>query len=652
MTFYTYDLETYPNYFSFAGKFRGEERIYYFEISDRTNDRHLLLEHLAYLSKYPDLFMVGYNSLNFDYPIIHELMDNPYTFTAKTAYDAAQRIIGSDNGYGVDRVRLSDRRIAQIDLVKVHHFDNENRRTPLKSLQCAMRAKTVVDLPYAPGTFLTPEQMEEFKIYNIHDVTETERFLERSMEKILMRKELLESGTLRGDVYNFSDVRIGSELLISRIGRTKCFQGSKPRQTFRESVCFNDIVFPSVKFATEPFHEVLEGFKKTTIKTREKNDFKIRTNLAGVDFHFGVGGLHASVDSQVFRSDDKYVIRDVDVAGMYPSIAAVNGLFPQHLGQEFVRAYAQIIADRKNYPKGSTFNKAFKLAGNGVFGLSDSYYTCFYDPRFPKQITINGQLQLLQLVEQLMFVPGLQIIQANTDGTTVYYPRQYDWLFNEMCKSWEYLTKLTLEHVEYQTMWIRDVNNYMAKDVTGKMKRKGAYWFPETDADYDDVWNKDFSQLVVQKTASLVMEKGWHPLATLYNHFDPFDFMLRYRATGDSKLLIDGKPSQKTLRYYISTDGGQLIKHTPVKPHQIGKFKRKPGITDKLYASVMSEVGEKWDARIHTKSKSKYEDAYTDLAKGFKVSECNDSSDFNWSKVDFNYYLKEVEKLVIEENKR
>jgi hypothetical protein len=412
-------------------------------------------------------------------------------------------------------------------------------------------------------------------------------------------------------------------------------------------VSFNQIILPTVQFATEPFNDVLEHFRQQVFYIKAKERPTYVRQLGGLDFHFGIGGVHASVESKVFRSDDRYVIRDVDVAGMYPSIAVVNGFYPEHLGQEFVRAYAQIIKDRAQYPKGTSMNTSFKLAGNGVFGLSDSFFSCFYDPRFPKQITVNGQLQLCQLIESLLSVPGLQLIQANTDGATVRFPRQFTYLFDMMCQEWEKLTKLKLEHAEYSAMWIRDVNNYIAQSVSGKIKRKGAYWFPETEDDYDDVWNKDFSALVVKKVASDVMIKGWHPEAALTVKHDPFDFMLRYRATGESRLELDGKSTQKTLRYYVAKRGHTLIKRAP--PTGTG-FKRKPGITDKVYESVIREIGPGvWDERIHTKNKSVYAETVTEIEKGYLVAECNDASQFDWSNVDFNYYLKEAEKLIIHE---
>src|SRR3546814_9328971 len=72
-------------------------------------------------------------------------------------------------------------------------------------------------------------------------------------------------------------------------------------------------------------------------------------------------------------------------------------------------------------------------------------------------------------------VPGLRMIQINTDGLTVRVPRAVEWLVAEVCVWWQGVTRLTLEETRYAQMFIRDVNNYLAVSEAGKVKRKGAY---------------------------------------------------------------------------------------------------------------------------------------------------------------------------------
>lgn len=653
MKYYIWDLETYKNCFLFNGKFEDDGNVYTFEISDRRNDRDALLSHLSYL-KNCGAHMVGFNSLGFDYPILHQLLNEPYTFDAMKAWLEAQKIIGSQT-YGMNphAIRLGDRLLPQIDLVKINHFDNQAKRTSLKSLQFAMRSESVEDLPYDPTLDLTSEQMDNLISYGIHDVTETEKFLKKCKHLIAMRQELIDSGVLSGDVLNYSDVKIGTEYLIRKIGRNKCFvSGSTPRQTFRPEIHFKSIILPKISFRTEPFQAVLDWFKQQVLYThKDAEKPSLEVNLAGLDFKFGIGGVHASVESKIYHSSDTHVIRDIDVSGMYVAVAIANGFYPEHLGQDFVTAYKQLQSDRKKYPKGSSMNLVLKLAGNGVYGNSNNSYSCFYDPKYTFSVTLNGQLQLLQLAEVLSLIPGLELIQANTDGITALVPRDVEYLFNIWKSDWENGTGLKLEEVTYSSMFIRDVNHYIAVKDTGEIKRKGAYAYPIKDEDYwggsGSEWHKDFSNLAAQKGVEKVLIDGVRASDAVRVISDPFDFMLRYKTPASSKVFIGDREMLKTVRYYVSLTGDRMRKISKPKG-TLGEYKRKNGLKDAEFNKILKEVPPgTWDARIHTKNKSKITETTTNIESGRLVKECNLASKFNWADVDFDFYEKEIEKLVI-----
>lgn len=652
MNFYIYDLETMRNCFLYTGKFEDDPRIFTFEISPRVNQRTELLQHLGYLRS-TGVTQVGYNNLQFDYTVIHALLNNPYTFSYEMAYLEAQKIIheGRFGRANPHTVRMSERMIPQVDLMKINHFDNVAKITSLKALQFAMRSDSIEDLPFPFDTELTSEQMDLMRQYNVHDVVKTEMFFKKCKHLILMRKELLDNGVLTGDVLNYSDVKIGTEYLIKKIGRAKCFlSGSKPRQSLRQSVRFGDIILPKVCFRTERYQAVLDWFKQQTIWIGKDDRPKLSVNLAGLDFHFGVGGVHASVENRRFRSDSTHVIKDIDVSGMYVAVAIANGFAPEHLGSDFVTAYRQLQADRAQHKKGSVMNLVLKLAGNGVFGNSNNPYSPFYDPKYTFSVTVNGQLQVVQLVELLSLVPGVELIQANTDGITALVPREVEHFFNLWCSEWEAITGLKLEHVEYEKMFIRDVNNYIAVTKDGTIKRKGAYWYPLSADDYHGSsgsnWNKDFSNLTAQKGAEYCMIYGHKPEDVVRLFTDPFDFMLRYKTPAGAKLQLGDQEMPKTLRYYVS-HAGQPLKKVSQPKGEIGTWKRKNGITDDFYQKVLAEVGDTWDERIHTKNKSKYATVTTAVESGWLVKECNHTEKFNWGDLNYDYYAEEIRKLLI-----
>jgi len=652
---YIFDLETFLKCFLFIGKMENTEYINVFEISGRKNQKQDLLAHLSMLQN-SGVTMVGFNNLNFDWPIINQLMNNPHTFDEQRAYLLGQDIIKSPGfGFNSHSVRLSERHIPQIDLMKVHNFDNVTRRCSLKSLQFAMRSESVEDLPFAPDRDLTSDEIDLLIKYGIHDVTETEKFLSKSKAAIALRQDLLDTGVLYGDVMNYSDVKIGVEYLIKSIGRAKCFGPDKqPRQTLRSMVSFKDIILPKINFKTEKFEAVHEWFKKQVVypKSEEAPKPALECELAGLQFHFGIGGVHASVENTKYESTETHIIKDIDVSGMYVAVAIANGFAPEHLGEDFSKSYKQLQRDRSQYPKGSTMNLVLKLAGNGVYGKSNDQYSCFYDPKYTFAVTVNGQLQLIQLVESISLIPGLEIIQANTDGITVKMPRDVEPFFNFWCRDWEQDTGLKLEEVDYQSIWISDVNNYLAITTSGVVKRKGKYWYPESEKDYEgtgsgSVWHKDFSTMCVQKAIEPVLVHGCKPESALRCLSDAYDFMLRYKTPGGAKVFIGDQEMSKTVRYYVSISGKPMRKVSQPKG-AIGSWKRKNGLTDGEYRNILSQLPEgAWDEKIHTKNKSKYQEVTTSIEAGWMVKECNKASEFNWSDVDWSYYDQEIKKLVI-----
>ena len=161
---YVFDIETYPNVFTLAVEHADAPLRWMFEISDWRNDSREIVAFLLLL-KESGARMVGFNNLGFDYPILHMLIRMGHS-DAKTLYQKAQSIIASQDGdksRWTHLVKPSDRFVTQIDLFKIHHFDNKARATSLKVLEFNMRSDSIEDLPFRVGTVLTREQVEVLK---------------------------------------------------------------------------------------------------------------------------------------------------------------------------------------------------------------------------------------------------------------------------------------------------------------------------------------------------------------------------------------------------------------------------------------------------------------------------------------------------------
>lgn len=99
-----------------------------------------------------------------------------------------------------------------------------------------------------------------------------------------------------------------------------------------------------------------------------------------------------------------------DVASMYPNIAIANRVYPEHLGESFCDSYEDSHNERKKFSKGTPENLAIKLGLNSVYGKSNDKYSPFLDPMYTMKITINGQLSLYVLMEQIVLQCDARLI--------------------------------------------------------------------------------------------------------------------------------------------------------------------------------------------------------------------------------------------------
>lgn len=506
---YIFDLETYPNIFTFSAVHAVSGNRYRYEISDRRDDREKLFYFMNYLRNNGQR-MVGYNNLWFDWEILQWLYENPWVSVATIYQKAMQRIKG-DNSYPM---WADARLIPQIDLLKIHHFDNKAKATSLKALEIAMKMDSVEDLPFPVGSHLDDAQKKILWSYNDHDVDATLEFYKASYDMIQFREELTEK--YGKDFMNHNDTKIGAEVFITELEKSgvPCYEkkGGKrsPRQTIRKEIPLKECIVPYVKLEHPAFQMIqsylesqviretkgafsdirctpemvkwmdpkkvkvwLKGSKKPrrlchVPADADLNDAKfvassLHCQINGLNYEFGTGGLHASLHREIIISNDKMKVRDRDVASYYPNLAIKNKIYPAHLSEKFCEIYEFLYNERLRVGKKTMMGGAFKLALNGTYGNSNNEYSPFYDPQYTMTITVSGQLSLCMLVEQLLKVPGLRMIQCNTDGITYHCPVEYLDHVDNVCKWWEQVTKLELEEACYSRMFIRDCNNYIAE---------------------------------------------------------------------------------------------------------------------------------------------------------------------------------------------
>ncbi len=627
---WVYDIEVFPNLFmvSFIHTETEEERT--FIIGEHHND---LRSFLVFVSSSVET-MIGFNNLDYDYPLIHPLLENwnffwdRYKFNpvglCEYFYKRSVAIIEGDRERFYKDFFVFEPLRKQIDLRKVHHLDNKHKRsTSLKWIEFAINHDVLQTFDYDPHAPADKSMIDDIVKYNLNDIRATYRFYLESKPKLEYRKNF---GDIEGlDLTNSSDTKIAKKLfakyLTDSMGVT--YRELKDMRTPRTRIDFNDIIFDYVKFKTPMFQALLTKLK--SIQYNPQGDsFKETVEHCGLHFDYGVGGLHAYPKkwitgrggtrlkdpvsiAQDYRTDDDHQIIHVDVSSYYPNLAINNGIRPAHLGQAFADIYKNFYERRYAAKAAGEYDveQAMKLSLNSVFGLTNDKYSYFYDPLCTYQTTINGQLLLTMLAEEFC-LNDIKLIQCNTDGIYVYARRDQVELMEKLCDDWCDMTGLKLDYDYYDRFCQRDVNNYIGLRDTGKVTRKGAFRIQKK-------VHEDSSMMIVPMALEqyLLYDVPYREYISSVKEIRPFlmglkikgQDVLQERFLNEAKTDIVTIDHKKAVRYLVSKKGKPLYKE-------------------------FSKSGN--DQKVHS---------------GFKCKIANVLDEVSRDDVDEVFYVKEVEKI-------
>lgn len=724
-TDYGFDIECLPNCFTLIATRKDDGASWKFVITPWLNQGKELNVFLNQL-RLSGGRMVGYNNLGYDYPMIHLIMLYNGVVNNAILYNKSQAIINADFNDRSHRIWDNEMFIPQLDLRAIHHFDNKAKLTSLKLLEFNMMMDSIEEFELDFNKPIEQDDLPALLNYNDHDVNATLKFYDYSKSEIDFRDELTEKhGT---NFTNFNDTRIGQEIFVMELAKAG-IKASKWNQTIRDRIDVGEILLPYVEFETPQFNEVLNFFRQTVIDpemikgffgSRDKSKSKCTANITmeladvmvdtditvnytdgtkstykeldntkainfirpvnihcvvdGFRFDFGAGGIHGSLHNTVVVPAKGETLRDSDVASYYPNLSIANDLFPFHLGKTFCAVYKGLYDQRKTWPKGTPENAMLKLALNGVYGKSNDKHSPFFDPQYTMAITINGQLLLCMLAEQLMKIPGLRMVQINTDGLTYVCPDEHLEHANSINDWWEAKTKLELEHVDYSKMAVQNVNNYLAVTIPykkdgklspPKVKRIGSYAYvraSENSGTRELPWHKNHSAVVIAKAAEAALVRGENIEAFIRRHLEtnPMDFMLRTKVNRNDKLALEtpmmwGKDvistksatMQHVTRYFVSNNGGYLIKimeptalqctNWLTKPH----WRHKVNGTHKMSAKAPSGMFNRCEPPTDRPPLRRI-----GIDAGYKVTECNQLINLDMSDVNIKYYVTQTRKLV------
>ncbi|MDB4438611.1 hypothetical protein N9176_00020 [bacterium] len=601
MKHWVMDYETLSNCFTGVFEHYKTTETKVFVIHDLRNDLESFISFLEENINNKE-WHISYNGLAFDGQVTHYIIDNHFLWSdlsgceiADIIYRYAQRCIQKSNAKEFSDYPQWKMQIGQIDIFKLHHWDNPAKRSSLKWIQYSMDWENILDMPIHHETEIkTQEEIDIILEYCINDVRSTKEIYNRSKSQVGLRKEL--TGTYGINMFSASEPRISKEIFGYYLSRNLNIpmRNLKQMRTHRGTIKVKDIILPYVSFTSPEFKLLHERFKTLEIDASKlKGSFKYNILYKNVKTHFGLGGAHGAAAKGVYESSEDMIIMSSDVTSFYPNLAIKNQWSPGHFPKEaFCDQYEWFFEERKKIPKSNPMNYVYKIILNSTFGLSNDVNSFFYDPELCMRITINGQLTLMMLYEQIMErIPGAVALLQNTDGVETIIPKEHYDLYMEICEEWERTTSLNLEHDQYQKLVLSDVNNYIGVnnyvnvDITKWREVKQSqphYLFKvENDKfsfapvklkgrfDFQDLQlHKNKSKLVIPKAIYQYFVNDILPEDYLEENKNILDYCIGGKSKGQwqqiARSIENGaykeEKLQKINRYFISKQGVKIVK--------------------------------------------------------------------------------------------
>lgn len=420
--------------------------------------------------------------------------------------------------------------------------------------------------------YVLPKYVEPMLYYNKNDVFLCCEMVRQKPDEVKLRYSI--TNAFGVNVLSSARANIADKLTIKFYSN---MSGLSPKQfikerTERTKLSFKKIIFPHIKFKTPELQKMLSEMMQVTITRTNKDAFSKEIEFYGTKYTLATGGIHSQDPPRICRSDDKFVYLHHDYTSYYPSIMISYNIAPKHLDRvTFVkmvdylkqtRVKCKHTPDSEGHVMEGVPNKigaeALKIVINSIYGKLGSELFFLYDRFAQMQVTINGQLMTMTLIEELE-LNGIHVISANTDGIVIKLPRDKFNVYKEITDRWNETNKMGADYEEYQMIASRDVNNYFDIQTNGTIEYKGAL----DPKQYLKELKKGYDAPVVAIAVFEYLVNNIPVMTTLRNHKDILDFCKtqnvgrQFEVVYDvcEKGVITHIHSQRHVRFYVSTKG-------------------------------------------------------------------------------------------------
>lgn len=365
--------------------------------------------------------------------------------------------------------------------------------------------------------YIIDEWIEPTMYYNMNDSFILCEIIRLYIDEIRLRYSI--SSAYGVDVLSSSRSNIADKLFTKFYSE---FSGLSPSQwqgnkTERTAMAFKRVIFPFIKFKTKECQELLEEMKKVVVYSTSKKALKevstkypefkyLKTNndtgwfeitINNLVYSIATGGLHSQdiprelkskiiindnsftgnhIEENINNSniwdkltDDSYIYIHFDISSFYPSIMSIYHISPAHLNEGVFTKLITWLKDTRIAAKHSKEDyidgipkdilaQALKIVINSIYGKLGFESGSLYDRLAVLKVTINGQLMILMLCEELE-LNGIEVISANTDGIVVKLYKKDKDKFENISNNWKQLTKLDADAEEYKCYINKDIKD-------------------------------------------------------------------------------------------------------------------------------------------------------------------------------------------------
>lgn len=554
-----FDIEVYRNYYLAGFKHRASGKVTYIE---STPDGYLDTDKLNWVLR--NFTIVGFNSIGYDLPITSLALAGRSIGDMK---EASNRIIQFQEPW---REVLKSYKVKCVEIDHVDLIEVAPLRASLKIYGGRMHTRQMQDLPFHPEKSLSIDQKIITRHYCLaKDLPSTMLLRETLDEQVDLRIAMGKQYNL--DLRSKSDAQIAEHVITSEV---QALNGKRcGRPTIPPGTVYRYKVPEYMQFTSPLLQWALDVVRNAKFIVADHGSIDMPPEIAdlkldinGSVYTMGIGGLHSTESKTAHVQDHEYILVDVDVTSYYPRIILNQGLFPYHMGPNFLRVYNRIVETRIGAKQKGLKVEAnsLKIVVNGSYGKLGSKYSNLYAPDLLIQVTLTGQLSLLLLIERLELA-GIHVVSANTDGIVIKPRRTHVELMRSIIKQWEKDTRFEMEETQYLGLYSRDVNNYIAVkkkfDKANKVwldepdgtKTKGAYANPWSSQDDKSMWlHKNPTNTICVEAVEALLTKGTPIVTTVRACRDIRKFVSVRTVKGGA--YKDGVFLGKSIRWYYATE--------------------------------------------------------------------------------------------------